>query len=116
MMIELVVNNGSSSSSSNPVNCGTCKYWGEKYREYREYREEEIFRKCTRIEHDKDNKSSLDEFDYDFDEDGSKQRTIDEVKEYRKTHVACVKDGSGYYAAIKCAADFGCILWEKKDG
>jgi len=29
---------------------------------------------------------------------------------------AVVKDGSGYFAAFRCKADFGCVLHEEKDG
>ena len=28
---------------------------------------------------------------------------------------AYVEDGSGYYAALVCAEDFGCVGWESRD-
>ena len=68
--------------------CGTCRFWGDRGDRH-EMRQR--FRRCLAVEHIGD----------EYDE-----------REKAVTDRAHVIDGSGYYAALKCAADFGCVLHE----
>jgi hypothetical protein len=71
--------------------CGTCKFWGSAG-------ESKTFRECNRIVHDK--------FYY---VDG-----LDELDSFQEEHKAVTQDDHGYYAALKCRADFGCVLHKEK--
>ena len=76
--------------------CGNCKHWKQD--------DNPPFGKCLRIPHDDNfaiNSWSLP------GEEGP------EFNEYAEKHSVCVQDGSGYYAAILCQSDFGCVLHER---
>lgn len=75
--------------------CGECRFRGDELESYdsklgRDAKNGSFL--CGKIEHDND-------------------------PEFRKSSdKATVIDGSGYYAALCVAEDFGCVLWEPRDG
>lgn len=76
--------------------CGDCKYWGRTSTEI----QDGVWRECGRIH---------------FDETNSCRNDLDDESEFDQTirhELAVTRDGSGYFAAIKCREDFGCVLWE----
>lgn len=70
--------------------CGTCRFWGSGDRA-----ETERFRECTAIIHDRGYPVSP---------------NTDCDPNFADAHCATAVDGSGYYAAVRCRADFGCVL------
>ena len=69
--------------------CETCKFWGD------EDDKNNLFRECQAINH---------QASYDPYEENSDSALEDQL--------AITIDGSGYFAAIKTQADFGCVLHE----
>ena len=72
--------------------CGTCKYFGEEV--------------------------MIEDFE-NFDTIGSGYHKCDLIKHDKEFQSlqgfgAMVEDGSGYRAALKVEADFGCVKWSKK--
>ncbi len=88
--------------------CGGCKYWGDK----KDTGEE--FRKCVAVIHDERSYANTDIYDDPDDEEWIDEEIRAEIKAVR-AHRAVVVDGSGYYAALKCKADFGCVLWVQSE-
>jgi hypothetical protein len=80
--------------------CGTCPFWTG-----REALSEagEAFRQCQRLVHDQNR--DVDGYDREEEPAIARQTTL-------RRELAVLQDGSGYYAAIKCRADFGCVLHE----
>ena len=86
--------------------CGTCRFWGK------EKEGTNTHRSCRRIIHDEEDYTDEELYeDEDFKE--LDPVTIADIRAIRREK-AVTKDGSGYYAAIKCRDDFGCVLWEGK--
>lgn len=87
-------------------NCGTCKHWGDSKDVG------EPYRKCTAVIHDKSSYTGTfgDEFLGDEPIDDWERTKREEILAIRK-HCAVVVDGSGYFAALKCREDFGCVLY-----
>jgi hypothetical protein len=77
--------------------CGSCKHWGD------EKDADEAFRACRAVIHDEN---------YAADKEALTNRHMPQAKEFQKSHVAVVQDGSGYAAWLRCREDFGCVLWE----
>lgn len=69
--------------------CGTCRWWGLSSNRALV---DGAYRACERVR-----------MREQFPQDGPLAVSEDP---------AFVEDGSGYYAAIRCRADFGCVLWE----
>jgi hypothetical protein len=88
--------------------CGNCKFWGSSCDG------NETYRQCLAVIHDKRSfTSSL--FDWDAENpDHDDIETTDGIRDARSKK-AVVKDGSGYFAALRCRSDFGCVLFERKD-
>ena len=78
--------------------CGTCKFWGDAPDrcDPRGPKGEE-FRPCKRIK--------MQEIDMEAESDAEWHGVISNPCS------AVAVDGSGYYAAIKCRSDFGCVEW-----
>lgn len=90
--------------------CGNCKFWGRQIKKYRGAPPKDQageWRQCGRIEHDRDN-ATFDDTDEWWDEDYKKER----IDHPLRLGLAVVTDGSGYFAALKSRADFGCELFE----
>lgn len=98
--------------------CGTCKHKTKRDEfEQSEYGDTGYFH-CGRIKH---NKNSTDCTCYEREPDGFDIYATDKPLEfhddqcemvYPKQGKAYTIDGSGYYAALCVADDFGCNLWE----
>lgn len=69
------------------MQCGSCKYWVPFSPE--DYDDIEVFGTCSKVEH------------YTM-----------KHKELANNWLACVVDGSGYFAELKTKESFGCVLWE----
>ena len=78
--------------------CGTCRYWGDA--------EDlgERWRRCLGVRHGSTRRTEDGPYDVWLDDYGQGPRVI--------LSRAFVADGSDYYAALKCEADFGCVLHE----
>lgn len=83
--------------------CGTCKFWGCNDDVG------ERFRQCMRVKHDecRDTCNEEDPEDYRVDDPERFER-------HQKTlaEKAVTVDGSGYFAALRCREDFGCVYHE----
>lgn len=79
--------------------CGTCRHWDEppgptSY----------DLGTCRAVPHIIEKYDEVADLDY-----------LAEVKSGKRLEAAaCVEDGSGYHAALRCRADFGCSMWEAK--
>ena len=82
--------------------CGTCSLWGESG-------EKGKYRTCCAVPHDERGYCEEDCWDEDMIGAESKEKWL-EMRE----SPAVVKDGSGYYAALKTRKDFACSLHEEK--
>jgi hypothetical protein len=88
------------------MRCGSCKHWGD----HRDAGEK--WRRCLAVIHDVDGTISetchtpIEERDWLTEE----QRV--ELVAIRDTAKVICQDGSGYFAAVRCREDFGCILYE----
>ena len=89
----------------NDQRCGQCRFWGEKDDANQEWRQ------CQAVPHDEDGATDK----RPFNGKGIEPSYPDAqgAKEMRE-NLAVVQDGSGYFAALKCRADFGCVLFEDK--
>jgi hypothetical protein len=98
--------------------CGNCKFWGKGARTYPQASPEDQttgeWRQCGRVQHD-DHARCRPEDDirdeYDFDPIRAEEMVEDPIRR----ELAVVTDGSGYFAALKCREDFGCVLFEPKE-
>jgi hypothetical protein len=84
--------------------CGTCKHWENGPEDYRE---------CLAVIHDRqgmttDDNDAFESYDWLDEEERAEIRAI-------RKYAAVVVDGSGYFAALKCRADFGCTLHQEKE-
>jgi hypothetical protein len=86
--------------------CGTCRFWGTE----QDAIDNEMFRSCKAVIHDSKSFTANDSQEWHDDEEINK-----ELRELREANKAAVRDGSGYWAALKVREDFGCILWEPKE-
>ncbi len=87
--------------------CGTCKFWGNTDETHR------LFRTCQRFVHDKSKHSDgeqVDEFDLDDEFPDSPEEIA--AKLIINSEKAVTVDGSGYFAALRCRSDFGCVYHE----
>lgn len=92
-------------SAESEKTCGSCRHWG------RPENDSGVFRSCTAVIHDK---KSVTEQDDEFESwPWLDEEEKAEIRAVRR-HLAVVRDGSGYAAALKCRADFGCRLWREK--
>lgn len=85
--------------------CGTCKHWGN------EKDASETFRKCTAVIHDVHGRTTDTGFNLD-EADWLDEEEKEEIRSFRRHHLAVVVDGSGYMAALRVQSDFGCKLHE----
>jgi hypothetical protein len=91
--------------------CGSCKHWGKQ--DEVESSLKAGFKKCYRIIHDEH--SDTDDYKDDvYDKDDPYDAQFIARMNATRKELAVVKDGSGYYAALKCREDFGCVLHEEK--
>lgn len=92
--------------------CGDCKSWGVIKKESGATDTQSgDWRQCGRFVHDVrgDTEDWRDGFENDSDE---KEKA--RIRATRK-ELAVVQDGSGYFAALKSRADFGCVMFEHKE-
>lgn len=102
-----------------PVRCGTCRFWGRLRRTNGETEVQEgEWRQCGRAAHDKDHDCEPEQEILDLNGNWVNGVAVHDEYSLRKMNsplrreLAVVQDGSGYYAALKCRADFGCVLHE----
>lgn len=95
------------------MRCGDCRYWGDPL-------ESGAFRSCGAIVHDRRNRTDTNEWSdaetllQDFDRaDPHEVEEVAKIKAMRE-HKAVIWDRSGYFAALKCREDFGCVLFQAK--
>lgn len=89
--------------------CGSCKFWGT------DEEQGQIFRQCTRIIHQKRGTPGIclwKKDDPDFADEYREELAHDQ--KLASEHKAITLDGSGYFAALKCTDDFGCVYHEPK--
>lgn len=89
--------------------CGTCKFWGGPD-------DDGKYRQCARIEHDESSDTSSYE---EWDEDEVKYYQENDPERLARHNAmlaekAVAVDGSGYFAALRCREDFGCVYHEPK--
>lgn len=91
--------------------CGTCRFWGdEKDKGYRFRRCLGVY-SCERFSGPGDGER-LESF---LHPDGDERWDREEMTEVVKQRAYTI-DGSGYYNALKCREDFGCVLWQSSQG
>lgn len=105
------------------MNCGTCKWWGKNVPIYPGARAREDqtgeYRQCGRLVHDSDNWAEGS--DYATPVEGRDWLTPElkaamvAERDLVLSQPAVLKDGSGYFAALKSRADFGCVLYEPRE-
>ena len=78
--------------------CGMCKHWGTRTETHNEYRS------CKAVIHDAESLTG--------DDDQYQDALV--KTEFRARHPATVVDGSGFFAALRSRADFGCMLFTVK--
>ena len=91
--------------------CGTCKHWKPIATEPYDLNEGSQYPPgcghCQAVEHPEG-----------FETDGGSNKAYEELRKKKNAHKtaakAYVEDGSGYYAALICKTDFGCVLHEEK--
>lgn len=89
---------------SNANRCGTCRHWGTP----RDNGTETWgLRPCVAVIPKYDVAVLKDENGNDLWDENYEPVPVNTPK-------AMVVDGSGYFAALKTAEDFGCVLWEAK--
>ena len=84
--------------------CGSCKHWDTKDHDALKEMDVGV---CGRVPHMERNPWPEDGLAY-IDDPGEPPRYGDEP--------AHVVDGSDYFAALRTKENFGCVLWEAKDG
>jgi hypothetical protein len=90
--------------------CGTCKHWGNtKDEQYRFRRCLRVF-SCTEVR-GPDDEERANRTDEEIEKWGA--WGADEIRKLRSEKAYTV-DGSGYYNALKCREDFGCVLHEAR--
>lgn len=99
--------------------CGTCKFWGSDDPRHNDEIPEGEYRTCNAVIHDKlgatdSNRDGVDTYVADYYDKHEFAEAKAEIAAVRK-HLAVVKDGSGYYAALKTKDDFGCVLHQPKE-
>lgn len=100
------------------MRCGDCKHWGIMAPQPSGH-EPSIqtgkWRQCGAVPHDE--RGSCDEDDAEIikNNDWDPKWDRSELNAPIRKSLAVVKDGSGYYAALKCQADFGCVLFKPKE-
>lgn len=101
--------------------CGNCRFWGRlRRKDGTEEVQQGEWRQCGRAAHDSRanclNEAELLELYGDWaDFNGNpihNDYTRGVMASPIRQELAVVQDGSGYHAALKCRADFGCVLHE----
>lgn len=88
--------------------CGTCRHWGEP-QDWSFIAALQSLRPCGAVKHDAKLPRKKDADGLDAEDPETFGPILD-----CPTPKAVVVDGSGYFAALKTAEDFGCPLWEAK--
>lgn len=87
--------------------CGTCRFWGAKDEAG------QTFRQCMRILHDDGNDTDVDKWDAEDADYYAKEDPERFAKHQAMLEEKAVAlDGSGYFAALRCREDFGCVYHE----
>lgn len=97
--------------------CGNCKFWGRLIKSRRgNPLPDQVgeWRQCGRFIHD-DNGYCKPEAEIRLEEDWDANWDQRQLKHPVRMELAVVQDGSGYFAALKCREDFGCVLFEPKE-
>ncbi len=83
--------------------CGQCIHWGGGI-------DTDVYRTCGAVIHDKHEQARR--YALEAEEDSPES-----ASEWREIHTlkAVVQDRSGYYAALVCREDFGCVLFERME-
>jgi hypothetical protein len=101
--------------------CGNCRFWGRlRRKDGTEEVQQGEWRQCGRAAHDEDTdciseEELLDLYgEWPIGSDGPvhSESTRQKMARPIRQELAVVQDGSGYHAALKCRADFGCVLFE----
>lgn len=98
---------GSSAKTPIPIEgrCSSCSHWSNAEADWQF--DELVMGSCAAIKQREDIiEPARDAFPDDWD-----ARVVEEGR-LLKAEKAIAVDGSGYYAAIRTAPDFGCVLWQ----
>lgn len=87
------------------MNCGTCKHWGRPEDAGKTYR---VCISTVHIGDEYDEGSISNDEVRRYNGDTERQQGVRLNRRY-------VVDGSGYYGALKCREDFGCVAWDSPD-
>lgn len=88
--------------------CETCVHWGAPDERERGFE----VRTCKAVEHDERGSNAYDPADWDWMKEDDPEGYA-EIFRFSEA-LAVVVDGSGYHAALKCRATFGCVLHTDK--
>lgn len=92
--------------------CATCEHW--KAADPFDWQYDKIqFAVCKRIRQREDIETSAINAMADPEDRWSAAGEL-AIEQAFRASLAIAVDGSGYYAAVRTAPDFGCILWEEK--
>lgn len=100
--------------------CGSCKFWGRLPRKNGEVEVQDgEWRQCGRVLHDEDSVCQPDkelvglygQWDPKTDMMVHDEFSLKKLNDPIRRELAVVQDGSGYHAALKSRADFGCVLF-----
>jgi hypothetical protein len=86
--------------------CETCAHWGAPDERERGF----PVRTCQAVEHDERGVYEWDADDWRWNTEWLRPEEVAQLRRFA-TAPAVVIDGSGYRAALKCRATFGCVLF-----
>lgn len=92
--------------------CGSCVFWGS------DLDEDQAFRECKAVKHDcRGHTTCYQDGDDPTYIDSTEEWIVEFAESEDKTRrsLAVVVDGSGYFAALKCRSDFGCVMFSPKE-
>ncbi len=84
--------------------CESCAFWGDA----KDAQNKETFRQCNAMFHDVGSNCGGD--GRRPEPDPIRFPELNAEWHEARSHKAVVQDGSGYFAALKCRSDFGCVL------
>lgn len=88
--------------------CGTCRFWGDAD----DIQKERQYRQCMEMFFDDGGSTG----DLSHEPDINRYPAWHAEWAEARSHKAVVVDGSGYFAALRCREDFGCVLHQEKEG
>jgi hypothetical protein len=99
-------------SNSQTKKCGTCRFWGVSDQFSPLDVQDDLYKPCGRIYHDKNFRNKKNTVPRDTEDFEENEQFAQEL--LAEGHKAVVVDSSGWFAVLKSNKDFGCPLHEEK--